>query len=131
MEELSQGIQPTCQETQNNVTMQNTSVQRLLGELIDLGKDLLTADEIAEVDRFARFGEYGLALETAIDICAEEGKSPSDAFVLKMVELALKMKLTLEDLIPNSDPTSRFHRELIAKYQIEFGKSESPEKSKF
>lgn len=43
----------------------------------------LTNEEQAEIREYADVGEYGLALETAVDIYIEEGKAPSaEAFSL-------------------------------------------------
>lgn len=51
------------------------TVQKLFDELALLGDAIFSAKERAEIDRIIRVGEYGLALETAVDICVEEARS--------------------------------------------------------
>jgi hypothetical protein len=81
----------------------NSTVPKLFSELAVLEEAIFSAKERAEVDRFIRVGEYGLALETTVDICVEEGKEPSADFMAKVVELALALEMNPSVLMANNN----------------------------
>lgn len=49
-------------------------LDRSATELLDRLAERLSAQELQEVDQFVRVGEYGLALQTLVDILVEEKK---------------------------------------------------------
>ncbi|MEH8019580.1 MafI family immunity protein [Rheinheimera muenzenbergensis] len=69
------------------------SIENLLLRLLDLLLKIFTNSERNEVQDFIDAGEYGLALETLVDIVIEENKQISgEAFAL-VCELADVMQL--------------------------------------
>lgn len=78
-------------------TKQN--VKKLLRDLTNLESCIFTAKEKAEVDRFTQVGEYGLALETAVDIYAEENKEPTEDFVSKVIQVAEALEMETLPLV--------------------------------
>lgn len=68
-------------------------VETLFTNLLNASKGELTDAELAEVQSFIDVGEYGLALETAADIYAEEEKIPSANVVSLIERLAIAMSM--------------------------------------
>ncbi|MGH8523898.1 MAG: MafI family immunity protein [Gammaproteobacteria bacterium] len=72
--------------------------ERLFALLLALLKPAFTLKECGEVEHFVKVGEYGLALETAMDIIEEEWKKdlPSEAVrVLHALADLMEMKISL------------------------------------
>ncbi len=57
-------------------------------------KETFSASEIAEVREFIDAGEYGLALETTVDIFVEERKVAPQEIAVMIENLANAMQLT-------------------------------------
>ena len=53
----------------------------------------LSSTELDEIQKFIDVGEYGLALEVAVDICAEEKKAASTEVISIIERLAAAMDL--------------------------------------
>jgi len=70
-----------------------TIVESLFSRLLSALSDVFSASEIAEVSEFVDVGEYGLALDTAVDIFVEEGKVPEDHVIVLVQSLAIAMEL--------------------------------------
>lgn len=66
-------------------------IESLFFELISISD--LSESEILEVQSFVDVGEYGLALETLVDICLEENKRVSDNVLTQIEQLAVKMAI--------------------------------------
>lgn len=74
-------------------------VESLFSDLLNASKGDLSDAECAEVRSFLDVGEYGLALETVVDIYAEEGKTPS-AYAVSLIErLAIAMSMKLDAVL--------------------------------
>lgn len=74
--------------------LKNPSINsKLLPEFFELLDALFSEEEKAEVDHFIQVGEYGLALETIVDICFDEGKKPDKYFAAKVSDLALALEM--------------------------------------
>ena len=74
-------------------------VETLFTNLLNASKGELTDAELGEVQSFIDVGEYGLALETAADIYAEEGKIPSADVVSLIERLAIAMSMAPESVL--------------------------------
>jgi hypothetical protein len=74
-------------------------IESMFLELLATSTSELSESERQEVRDFIDVGEYGLALETAADIFAEEKKTPSAAAISLMKELALAMSMNPESLL--------------------------------
>jgi dihydroxyacetone kinase DhaKLM complex PTS-EIIA-like component DhaM len=74
-------------------------IELLLFNLLTAGKAVLSESECAEIQRFIDVGEYGLALETAVDIYAEEKKIASAEVVVLIDHLAKAMAVDPEPLL--------------------------------
>ena len=68
-------------------------IETMFANLLNASKGMLTESEMGEVQSFIDVGEYGLALETAADIYAEEGKIPSTDVVSLIERLAIAMSM--------------------------------------
>lgn len=69
-------------------------VESLLTRLLGALRGVFSNSEIAEVSDFFDVGEYGLALDTAVDIFVEEGKVATDDVIVLVEELATAMELS-------------------------------------
>lgn len=72
-------------------------VELLLSKLLVASEEALSSSERAEIQRFIDVGEYGLALETAVDIYDEEAKSAPAEVVALVGRLAKAMAM---DCVP-------------------------------
>jgi hypothetical protein len=68
-------------------------IEALFSKLLDASGGMLSEREQAEIHRFIDAGEYGLALETAVDIFVEEKKKPSAEVVSLIEQLAKSMRI--------------------------------------
>ncbi|MCK9609472.1 MAG: MafI family immunity protein [Methylomonas sp.] len=68
-------------------------VELLLSKLLEAVTPVLSESECAEVQSFIDVGEYGLALETAVDIFVEEKKIASAGVVTLVSRLVDLMSL--------------------------------------
>jgi hypothetical protein len=68
-------------------------IEALFNKLFLALRDVFSASEIAEIADFVDVGEYGLALDTAVDIFVEEGKVATDDVIVLAEALAVAMKL--------------------------------------
>ncbi len=81
-------------------------VELLLSKLLEAAAPVLSESECAEVQSFIDVGEYGLALETAVDIFAEEKKIASAGVVTlisRLVDLMSLDSLQLLQRLPRPD----------------------------
>jgi hypothetical protein len=65
-------------------------VERLLSRLNEASAEVLSIEELSEVQHFVDVGEYGLALETAVGIYVEERK-PVPAEVRELMRRLAEM----------------------------------------
>jgi hypothetical protein len=73
-------------------------VERIFERLLrDVGKEFSPA-EISEVREYIDHAEYGLALETLLDICREEGKPLKPSAVDLIGHLAGLMQMNRDEL---------------------------------
>lgn len=68
-------------------------VESLFSRLLPALSGVFSVSEIAEVSEFVNVGEYGLALDTAVDIFVEEGKVAEDDVIVLVQSLATAMEL--------------------------------------
>jgi hypothetical protein len=68
------------------------AIESLFSELLAAALEL-SESERDEVQRYVDHSEYGLALETAVDILSEEKKIPSDDVVSLIQRLARAMSI--------------------------------------
>lgn len=68
-------------------------IEDLLLRLLGLSLGIFTNSEKGEVQDFIDVGEYGLALETMVNIVVEENKQVSGEFLNLVYELAEVMQL--------------------------------------
>lgn len=68
-------------------------VESLFGRLLSALNGVFSVSEIAEVSEFVDVGEYGPALDTAVDIFVEEGKVAEDELIVLVQSLATAMEL--------------------------------------
>jgi hypothetical protein len=68
-------------------------IEALFAKLLAVADRVLSQSEQTEVRKFIDVGEYGLALETAVDIFVEEGKKPSADVVSLIEQLAKAMSM--------------------------------------
>ena len=73
-------------------------VEVKLFELVNMLKIYFTQPELDEVIEFIKYGEYGLALNTVIDIIIEENKKISNDIFNVMIELSDIMDLDSGEL---------------------------------
>lgn len=69
------------------------SIENLLMRLLGLLLEVFTDSETMEVQDFIEAGEYGLALETLVDIVVEENKQIPGESLMLVSELADVMQL--------------------------------------
>jgi len=74
-------------------------IDSLFGEFLLILPCIFSDAEIAEVRQFVDVGEYGLALETAVDIVAEEGKISTTEIAEYVRKLANAMSLPPEEYL--------------------------------
>lgn len=70
-----------------------TEIESSFKELLPNLREVFSGDEVSEVREFIDVGEYGLALDTLVDIFVEERKRAPAPVVAKVAELAGMMKL--------------------------------------
>lgn len=68
-------------------------IERLFRELLAQTSVVLNDSERDEITHFVDHAEYGLALETLVDVLFEEDRTPSDNFVERIVTLANWMSM--------------------------------------
>lgn len=74
-------------------------IELLFSNLLVATASELSDSERAEVQRFIEVGEYGLALETAADIYAEEKRTASADVLAQVRCLAAAMSIEAEPLL--------------------------------
>jgi hypothetical protein len=67
--------------------------EELLAQLLSLLRNTFTESEETEVKDFINVGEYGLALDTLVDIVNEENKQISKSALSLIYKLAILMEL--------------------------------------
>lgn len=72
-------------------------VESLFNQLLPALNGVFSVPEIAEVSEFVDVGEYGLALDTVVDIFIEEGKVAEDYVIVLVQSLAAAMELPAAD----------------------------------
>lgn len=73
-------------------------IEMLFAKLLVTVGHILSESELAEIRSFIDVGEYGVALETAVDIFVEERKPASREAVSLIEHLATKMFVMPEHL---------------------------------
>ena len=73
-----------------------TIVEQKFNSLLQAASTQLNSSELGEVRDFIRVGEYGLALETFIDIVVEERKQISSEIFDRCREIAEEMRMPVE-----------------------------------
>ncbi|MBI3560398.1 MAG: MafI family immunity protein [Gammaproteobacteria bacterium] len=68
-------------------------IEELLIRLLNMLVAIFSESELKEVQDFIDVGEYGLALETLVDIVAEENKKIPRAAIVLVKELSTAMLL--------------------------------------
>lgn len=68
-----------------------TVVESLFSRFLQAVQGVFSPSEIAEVSDFVNVGEYGLALDTAVDIFVEEQKVATGNVIVLAEELAITM----------------------------------------
>jgi hypothetical protein len=74
-------------------------IEALFAKLLITAGNVLSEFELDEIRAFIDVGEYGLALETTVDIFVEEGKTVSDEVVSLIEQLAAVMLMEPVHLI--------------------------------
>lgn len=74
-------------------------LERRFTELLEQASPPLTNSEQREVQHFIDHGEYGIALETLVDIFVEEAKIPTDTIVSAIVALANRMSMDTQPIL--------------------------------
>jgi hypothetical protein len=74
-------------------------IERLFLELIAKSSSLITSSEQGEIQHFIDVGEYGLALETVVDIFAEKATTPSEDILSTVAALANCMSMDLQAVL--------------------------------
>jgi hypothetical protein len=75
------------------MTGQFEEIERLFDQLLTTSQPILSETELQEVRHFIDMGEYGLALETLVDIFVEEKRGPGADVTSRIEELAQKMSI--------------------------------------
>ena len=70
-----------------------SDVERLFSELLARTGSITTSAEQGTIKSYIDHKEYGLALETLVDIFVEEAKIPTDIVLSKVVALANRMSM--------------------------------------
>jgi len=78
-------------------------IEALFSRLLIAAGNVLSESELGEIRTFINVGEYGLALETAVDIFVEEGKTAPSEAVSLIEQLATKMSVEPVRLIKLKD----------------------------
>lgn len=73
-------------------------IEAKLFELIDMLETCFTQPELDEVIEFIKYNEYGLALDTVVDIIIEEDKRISNDILNVIIKLSDIMDLDSEGL---------------------------------
>lgn len=73
-------------------------IELLLSSLLSAAS-VLSRSERAEIQKFIDLGEYGLALETTVDIYSEERKVASAEVVMLVERLAEAMSIEVASLL--------------------------------
>ncbi len=68
-------------------------IESLFSKLLVAGGSVLADQELAEIKSFIDVGEYGLALQTAVDIFVEEDKIAPDDVVSLIERIAAAMSI--------------------------------------
>ena len=68
-------------------------IERLFDELLAASSESLSAGGLQEVRHFIEVGEFGLALETMVDIFAEEKKAIGNNVTSQINDLAREMSI--------------------------------------
>jgi hypothetical protein len=74
-------------------------LERRFTELLEQSSPPLTHSEQREVRHFVDHGEYGVALETLVDIFVEQAKVPTDTIVSAIVALANRMSMDTQPIL--------------------------------
>jgi hypothetical protein len=74
-------------------------IELLFKQLLNASEPVLSEAELDEIRHFVDVGEYGLALETAVDIFAEERKVLPPGAIRCISSLAGTMKLDAAPLL--------------------------------
>ena len=74
-------------------------IESLFAELRTATKSVLTDAEQSDIQDFVDAGEYGLALETAVDFYSQEGKTASPTVIDLIRQLAEAMSMDPAPLI--------------------------------
>jgi hypothetical protein len=74
-------------------------IERLFSQLLAAVTPVLSESERSEVQRFIDVGEYGLALETAVEIFADERVLASTDMINLIKRLAVAMSMDPEVLV--------------------------------
>ena len=69
------------------------NLENLLVRLLALLSEIFSNTEVQEVQEFIDVGEYGLALETLVDIVDEESKQITSEVLILVKELAEAMEM--------------------------------------
>lgn len=72
-------------------------VENLFRQFLPALREVFSASELAEVSGFIDVGEYGLALDTAVDIFVEEKKVATQSVIGFAERLAVAMDLSVAD----------------------------------
>jgi hypothetical protein len=74
-------------------------VERLFSELLAGSASLLTSAEQDAIQNYIDNREYGLALETLVDIFVEEAKAPTEIVLSTVVALSNRMAIDPESFL--------------------------------
>ena len=74
-------------------------IELLFSKLLAEAELVLSDSELAEVHTFIDVGEYGLAVETAIDIYVEEKKTASAGAIALIEQLTVAMSMDAAPLL--------------------------------
>jgi hypothetical protein len=75
------------------MTGQFEEIEGLFGQLLTASRPIMSETELQEVRHLIDVGEYGLALETLVDIFAGEKRKPGADVTLRIENLADKMSI--------------------------------------
>ena len=70
-----------------------TKVKSLFNQIFPPLQADLSESKLAEISEYFEAGEYGLALDTVVDIFLEEERIPTDEVILLVEKLAIAMEL--------------------------------------
>jgi hypothetical protein len=86
-------------------TINHDHIENLFKQLFYQISNIFSSEELNEVNEFLDVGEYGLALETLIDIVVEEKKEISEKACVLIEELAVVMKINKDIKLPRPQIT--------------------------